>query len=67
MNFPETEFTKILYAFINTPSIGGIIVILLALSITVAIFLTLRWIMQGIKAEETDRYTYPTSALHDHE
>ncbi len=67
MNFPDTPLTQFLYALINTPGIGGIIVILLAVSSIVAIFLTLRWIARGAEAEETEIYAYPTAALHHHE
>ncbi len=67
MNFPDTLLTELLYTFINAPGIGGIIVGILALIIVVAIFLTLRWIAQGAEAEETESYTYPTTALHHYE
>ncbi len=67
MNFPDTPFFQILYAIINTPGIGGIIVIALGLSMSVAIFFTLRWIAHGSQAEESATYAYPTTALHDHE
>ena len=66
MNFPDTPLTEFLYALINTPGIGGMIVILLAVSLIVAIFLTLRWIARGAEAEETEIYAYPTTALHHH-
>lgn len=66
MNFPDTPFTQLLYAIINTPGIGGIVVGALALIIIVSIFLTLRWISQGTEAEETESYAYPTTALHRH-
>ncbi len=67
MNFPDTPFFQILYAIINTPGIGGIIVITLGLSMSTAVFLTLRWIARGSQAEESEIYAYPTTALHDHE
>jgi len=67
MNFPDTALTRLLYAFINTPGIGGIMVGLLALVIVIAIFFTLRWIFQDAETEETDSYAYPTTALHRHE
>ena len=67
MNFPETPLTELLYTFINTPGIGGIIVGILALIIGVSIFLTLRWVARGNAVEETEAYAYPTTALHHHE
>ncbi len=67
MNFPDTALTKLLYAFIDNPSIGGIIVGILALIIAVSVFFTLRWVAQGADVEETESYAYPTMALHHHE
>ena len=67
MNFPETELIRILYAFLNTPSIGGIVVSILGGGIMVAVGLTLRWIIMGGHADEPEVYAYPTSALHAHE
>lgn len=65
MNFPDTPFYQILYAIINTPLVGGIVVVLLGLSIIIAIFFTLRWIAGGSRQDE-DCYAYPTTALHHH-
>ncbi|MCP4426390.1 MAG: hypothetical protein GY803_18005 [Chloroflexi bacterium] len=67
MNFPDTILTQLLYDFINNPSIGGIVVGILALIIAISIFFTLRWVAQGAEVEETESYAYPTTALHHHE
>lgn len=68
MNFPDTLLIKFLYWLINTPGIGGIAVGLLAISITTAVALVLRWISQGANVEdEPETYAYPTPALHHHD
>ena len=67
MNFPDIPLLQWLYALIDTPGLGGIIVGLLALVIIISIFLTLRWVAQGADVEETEIYAYPTTALHHHE
>ena len=67
MNFPDIELFRIMYAFLNTPSIGGIVVSILGGGITVAVGLTLRWIIMGGRADEPEVYAYPTTALHAHE
>ena len=67
MNFPDTPLTQLLYAFINNPGNGGIIVGILALIIVVSGFFTLRWVVRGANVEETESYAYPTTALHHHE
>lgn len=68
MNFPDTLLINFLYWLINTPGIGGIAVGLLAISITTAVALVLRWISQGANVEdEPETYAYPTPALHHHD
>jgi hypothetical protein len=67
MNFPDTALIRILYAFINTPSVGGIVVGLLGSGIVASVGLTLRWIARGGQADEPEIYAYPTTALHSHE
>ena len=64
MNFPESQFLDWLYTLINTPGVGSIIAVLLAVSILIAVVLTLRWIARGADADETEEYAYPTPALH---
>lgn len=66
MNFPDTALISFLYAVINTPTVGGIIVGVLAGGITVSVGITLRWIIQGGQADEEEVYAYPTPALHAH-
>lgn len=64
MNFPDIWLFRTLYWFINTPGIGGIIVVLLAVTILTAITFSLRWIINGGKTESQEVYSYPTEALH---
>jgi hypothetical protein len=64
MNFPDTALISFLYAVINTPSIGGIVVGVLATGIAFSVGLTLRWIAQGGQVDEPEVYAYPTPALH---
>ncbi len=67
MNFPENPLFEFLYWLINTPPIGGIAVILVGVGCVLAYGLTLRWIVRGREADETETYAYPTPALHhDH-
>ena len=67
MNFPETDLIRFLYAFINTPSIGGVVVAIMGGGIMMAVGLTLRWITKGGHVDEQEVYAYPTSAFHAHE
>jgi hypothetical protein len=64
MNFPDSQLITFLYTLINTPGFGGIVVALLGGGIVLSVGLTLRWIIQGGKADESEIYAYPTSALH---
>jgi len=66
MNFPDTALFSILYRFINTPGIGGLIVVLLGVSMLTSVVLMLRWIGRGANRDELDEYAYPTPALHQH-
>ncbi len=67
MNFPDTELIRLLYTFINTPSVGGVVVSILGGGIVTAVALTLRWIVKGGEVDEPEVYAYPTTALHAHE
>ena len=67
MNFPDTALFSLLYALINTPGVGGIVVALLGGGVVLSIGLTLRWIVQGGKVDELEVYAYPTPALHAHD
>jgi len=64
MNFPDNTFFTLVYALINTPTIGGIVVGILATTIMLVVGTTLRWIVQGGQADEAEVYAYPTPALH---
>ena len=64
MNFPESSFFDWLYILIDTPGVGSIIAVLLAVIILFAVAVTLRWIVRGADADEPEEYAYPTPALH---
>lgn len=66
MNFPDTEIISLLYALINTPTVGGVVVGVLATGIMLSVGITLRWIAQGGQVDEPEVYAYPTPALHSH-
>jgi hypothetical protein len=66
MNFPETALISFLYAVINTPAVGGIVVGILTGGIVLTVGITLRWIILGGQTDELEVYAYPTSALHSH-
>ncbi|MCP4210264.1 MAG: hypothetical protein GY764_02190 [Halieaceae bacterium] len=65
MNFPmDNPFFQFLYWIMNTPGIGGIVVVVEATLIVIAVSLSLRWINKGADAPEKEQFAYPTSALH---
>ena len=64
MNFPESSFFDWLYILIDTPGVGSIIAVLVAVIILIAVTVTLRWIVRGADADEPEEYAYPTPALH---
>jgi len=64
MNFPESALFDWLYALINTPGVGSLIAVMMAVIILIAVALTLRWIARGAEADEPEEYAYPTPALH---
>lgn len=68
MNFPlEYDLFRFLYWLINTPGIGGILVILIVLTLVLVILMVFRWIMLGTHADEAEVYSYPTRTLIEHE
>ena len=67
MNFPDTTFIDLLYFIINQPSLGGIVVFILAGGIFLGAVVALRWIIVDDGRENVELYAYPTRALHHHE
>lgn len=63
MNFPDEPVFRFLYWIINTPPIGGIIVMLLTGALLVSAMITLFWVARGSQADEEDVYIFPTEAL----
>ena len=66
MNFPDTPFFELVYWFLNTAGIGGVVSILLAVGLISGFLSAIRWIVMGAKADENEVYSYPTSSLIDH-
>lgn len=67
MNFPmENEIFRAIYWVINTAGIGGIAIMLLAGGLVTVFLLTIRWVVLGAKADESEQYVYPTPTLLGH-
>ena len=68
MNFPmENPLFRFLYWLINTPTIGGVVAVLIIGGLLATFAITLFWVAQGAKADEAESYTYPTSSLIGHD
>jgi hypothetical protein len=63
MDYPIFHF---FYWLVNTPTVGGIFVTMMAGSLLLTFGSVLRWIAKGAQAKESETFTYPTSALHEH-
>jgi len=67
MNFPmDNPIFQFLYWLINTPGLGSLGVLLIAIASVAAYGTALRWIARGAQADEPEEYAYPTPALHEH-
>ncbi len=68
MNFPSAQpLFQFFYWLVNTPGLGGIVLMLLATGVLVAAIATFRWIHDGEKGEEKETYSYPTPPLYKHD
>ena len=67
MNFPMMQpIFQFFYWLVNTPGLGGIVLMVLSLGAVLVALMTLNWINSGKQADESDTYSYPTSSLfHD--
>jgi hypothetical protein len=66
MNFPMTQpIFQFFYWLVNTPGLGGVVLLILSLGTVLAAFSTLRWIGDGGKVNESETYSYPTPSLHE--
>jgi len=64
MNFPMTQpIFQFFYWLVNTPGLGGAVILLLSLGSVLAAFWTLLWISDGRRAKESETYSYPTPSL----
>lgn len=69
MNFPMSQpIFQFFYWLVNTPGLGGVVLMILIPGAALAAFRTLYWISKGGQAkEEAETYSYPTPSLHDSE
>jgi hypothetical protein len=66
MNFPMTQpIFQFFYWLVNTPGLGGVVLLILSLGTLLGAFSTLRWISEAGKGEESETYSYPTPTLHE--
>ena len=63
MNFPlQYPIFQFFYWLVNTPGVGGAIVIITGGLCSTGAFLMLRWIMLGAKVGEEETYSFPEFA-----
>lgn len=68
MNFPTQPLFEFFYWLVNTPGLGGIVLMLLTSGVIIAAIYTLRWVCGGKQVKDTETYSYPTPSLyHDDE
>ena len=68
MNFPlENPLFRLLYWLVDTAGVGGTIALLVGGGSLTIYLLTLRWIVRGADAEESETYVFPTPTLLDHD
>ncbi len=67
MNFPMMQpIFQFFYWLVNTPGLGGIVLLVLSLGAVLVSLMTINWISSGKQDDESDSYSYPTSSLfHD--
>jgi len=67
MNFPlQYPIFQFFYWLVNTPGVGGAIVVLIGGACTTGAFLLLRWISLAAKSEESETFSFPNfSAEHE--
>ena len=67
MNFPlDNPLFRFLYWLINTPTIGGVVALLILGSLITTFVFALIWVVNGAKADEPDSYAFPTTTLIGH-
>lgn len=67
MNFPlDNPIFQFFYWLMNTPGIGGVVVILIVATSVLIYAGALLWIRRGGQADEPETYAYPTPTLHHH-
>jgi len=66
MNFPDEPLFHFLHWLIDTPSLGGLVVMSLSGLALFAFIVTFYWIAMGAQKDEGEVYTYPTPTLLGH-
>ncbi len=65
MNFPQdSPLFQSLYWLVNTPGLGGTLVVALIATALGSCVAALHWVVRGGQADDPVTYAYPTSALH---
>ena len=66
MSFPDEPLFHYIHWLIDTPSLGGIVVVTLS-GLAVALFVAaIFWVVLGAQVNEDEVYTYPTPTLLGH-
>ena len=66
MRFPDEPLFRFFHWLIDTPTLGGVVVLALSGLALIAVTTTVFWIAGGAHALEEEVYTYPTPTLLDH-
>ncbi len=66
MNFPDEPVFRFLHWLIDTPTVGGVVVLVVSGGLLAGYLITLRWIVQGAQADEMEEYSFPTPTLLEH-
>lgn len=66
MNFPlQYPIFQFFYWLVNTPGVGGAIVVLIGGACTAGAFFILRWISVAAKSNEREMYFFPNPSFHE--
>ena len=65
MNFPlQYPIFQFFYWLVNTPGVGGLIVVLIGGVCTAGAFFMLRWIALAGKKDESETHPFPSPSFH---
>ncbi len=64
MNFPMMQpIFQFFYWLVNTPGLGGVVLVVLVLCVSLAALSALNWISAGSRADESETYSHPSPSL----